>query len=176
MPACYTLFVTTSATAVREITVKSPAFMHKGKIPAKYTADGANINPPLILGKIPEETKSMVLMVEDPKAPVDTWVHWVVWNIPPCTKIEEGSKPGIEGINAFRLHHYHGPSPPGDTRAYFFKVYTLDTLLQLHESSTKYEVTNAMKDHVIGYGELMGPYSHEQKTGQLGYTPPSVFY
>jgi Raf kinase inhibitor-like YbhB/YbcL family protein len=170
MSAPHTLFVTTSASAVQDITVKSPAFSNMGRIPEKYTADGANINPALILGKIPDKTQSLVLMVEDPNAPVDTWVHWLVWNILPSTKINEGLVPGVEGLNAFRLHHYHGPCIAPDTRHFLFRVYALDTLLQLKQSSTKYEVMRAMKDHVLGYGELIGSYNRSNKSKMPDYS------
>jgi hypothetical protein len=160
-------FVTLLGTALnytaKELTIKSPAFLNKEMIPKKYTSDGANINPPLILSHIPDETKSMVLIVEDPDAPVGIWVHWLVWNIHPSTKINEDAIPGVEGINAFRQHHYGGPCPPSGTHHYFFKLYALDTLLQLPQDSTKHQVERAMKDHVVGYGELIGLYSHDQK-------------
>jgi len=169
------LFVTTSASAVQPIIVKSTAFRHMEKIPAKYTPDGENISPPLQLDKIPKETRSLVLMMEDPKAPVDTWVHWLVWDISPTLKINEGAIPGVEGLNAFRRHHYHGPCPPGDTRSYFFKVYALNTRLNMHFSSTKYEVMRAMKDHVIGYGELAGTYTKNQPAAVTHGMAPDIY-
>lgn len=149
----------------REIGVKSPAFSNKGMIPKKYTADGANISPSLILSHIPDDTKSMVLIVEDPDAPVGVWVHWLVWNIHPSTKINEDTIPGIEGFNAFRQHHYGGPCPPSGIHHYFFKIFALDTHLDLPQSAAKYEVERAMKDHVIGYGELIGLYGRNKKAG-----------
>lgn len=156
-------FAAAAPTGVKEITIKSPAFSYKKMIPKKYTADGANINPSLILRNIPDETQSMVLLMEDPDAPIDTWVHWLVWNIHPSTKINEDSIPGIEGLNAFRQHHYGGPCPPSGTHHYFFKVYALDTFLDLSPNSSKREVMRAIKDHVVGYGELVGSYNRNQK-------------
>lgn len=157
---------------VKEITVKSPVFINKGMIPRKYTVDGANISPPLVLDEIPDETQSMVLLVEDPDAPLDTWVHWLVWNIYPSTKIYEDTAPGIEGLNAFHKQHYAGPCPSYGTHNYFFKVYALDTVLQIPRNSTKREVMRAVKDHVIGYGSLVGSYNrntmiHLQYNSQL---------
>jgi hypothetical protein len=175
MPLTHALFVTTSASAVQEIAVKSPVFTNMGKIPVKYTADGANINPPLTLSKIPDLTRSIVIIVEDPNAPVDTWVHWLVWDILPTTKISEGMIPGIEGVNAFNEHRYKGPCPPADTRNYFFKVYALDKLLQLHCRSVKYDVMKAMKDHVVGYGELIGTYKRSNIIQVSSHATPDIY-
>ncbi len=169
------LFVATEPAEVKQITVKSPAFAYKEMIPKKYTADGANINPALIFRHIPPETQSMVLLVEDPDAPIDTWVHWLVWNIRPSTKINEDTIPGIEGLNAFCNHHYKGPCPPSGIHHYFFKVYALDTVLQLPNNATKLEVMKAMKDHVIGYGELAGTYSRNDRIN-LQYDPKMNAY
>ncbi len=180
MSPSHTLFVTTAMDAVKEISLTSPAFKHKCPIPAKYTTDGANINPPLIFDKIPDQTQSLVLLMEDPNAPVDTWVHWLVWNIDPSTRfVKENSLPGTEGLNAFRLHRYHGPCIAPETRYFFFKVFALDTRLELGQSSTKYEVMRAMKDHVIGYGELVGTYKQNNFISAPDYsqsTVSSIYY
>ena len=157
--------------AAKEIAVMSPAFADREMIPKKYTADGANINPPLILRSIPDETKSMVLLIEDPDAPVGIWVHWLVWNIHPSTKINENVIPGVEGLNAFHQHHYGGPCPPSGTHHYHFKIYALDTLLQLPHDSTKHEVEKAMTGHIIGYGELTGLYNRNNVINLLLYNP-----
>ena len=94
------------------ITVTSPAFSNGKSIPPKYTCDGKNISPPLTIHGLPKETKSMVLIVEDPDAPMGVWDHWIVWNIEPSTQIVENTIPGIEGINSFNRNHYGGPCPP----------------------------------------------------------------
>lgn len=168
-------FVESVTPVVKEITVRSPAFYNKGMIPHKYASDGTNVNPPLALRNIPDETQSLVLLVEDPDAPIDTWVHWLVWNILPTSKIYENSIPGIEGLNAVREHHYSGPCPPYGTHHYFFKVYALDTFLQLPRNSTKYEVMKAIKDHVVGYGELIGSYQCNTMI-HLQYNPQANVY
>jgi len=93
----------------------SPAFDHNGSIPAVYTCDGDDISPELNWSGIPANAKSLVLIVDDPDAPMGTWDHWIVWNIPPTNKIEENTIPGTEGINGFRKHSYGGPCPPGPT-------------------------------------------------------------
>lgn len=142
-----------------ELKVTSPAFEHKGSIPKKYTCDGIGVNPPLNIEVLPEGTESLVLIVDDPDASMGTWDHWIVWNIPPAQKIEEDSVPGAEGLNDFRRHSYGGPCPPSGTHRYFFKVYALDTKLDLRPSSRKKDVERAMKGHVLAEGEIIGLYS-----------------
>lgn len=126
----------------------------------KYSCDGANVNPPLTIEGVPEETKTLVLIVDDPDAPAGTFNHWLVWNIPPTTrKIDENTVPGTEGLSTSRKHAYGGPCPPYGTHRYIFKVYALDTQLDLKSNSTKRDVEKAMKGHVLAEGELMGLYS-----------------
>ncbi len=144
-----------------KIKVTSTAFREGGRIPRKYTCDGDNVNPPLTIGDVPAETKSLVLIVDDPDAPGGTWDHWVVWNIPPITEILENSVPGEQGMNDSMRQRYSGPCPPPGTHRYFFKVYALDTLLNLDPSSTKHVVEEAMKGHILAQGELIGRYSRD---------------
>jgi hypothetical protein len=144
---------------MKELTITSPAFESKKPIPSQYTCDGDDVNPPLNIKEIPEETKSLVLIVDDPDAPMGTWDHWIVWNIPPTNKIEENSVPGTEGLNDFRKHSYGGPCPPSGTHRYFFKIYALDTKLNLDPNSRKKDVEKAMKNHILAKGELIGLYS-----------------
>jgi len=148
---------------MKKLTITSPAFENNGFIPVKYTGDGDDVNPPLNIGGISEETKSLVLIVDDPDAPMGTWDHWIVWNIPPSEKIEEDSVPGVEGLNDFRKRSYGGPSPPFGTHRYFFKVYALDTKLDLAPNSRKKDVERAMKGHIIAQGELIGLYSRRRR-------------
>jgi hypothetical protein len=143
---------------LKEIVMTSPVFENKGFIPSKYTCDGANVNPPLSIEATPEGTKSLVLIVDDPDAPMGTWDHWVVWNISPAKKIEENSVPGTEGLNSFNKHSYGGPCPPSGTHRYFFKVYALDTKLELKTNSRKKDVENAIKGHTLAKGEIVGLY------------------
>jgi Raf kinase inhibitor-like YbhB/YbcL family protein len=141
------------------LSIKSPAFESNKRIPAKYTCDGANVNPPLTIEGVPKEAKSLVLIVDDPDAPMGTWNHWVVWNIPPTTrKIEENTVPGTEGISTYKKHSYRGPCPPYGTHRYFFRVYALDTKLGLNANSTKEDVEKAMESRVLAKGELLGLY------------------
>jgi hypothetical protein len=141
--------------------ISSNAFEHMGLIPSIYTCDGANINPSLNFDSVPTETKGLVLIMDDPDAPMGTWDHWVVFNIPPDTKeIKEGSEPaGTQGITSFRKTGYGGPCPPDREHRYFFKLYALDTLLDLPEGSAKKKVEAAMQGHILAEAELIGRYT-----------------
>lgn len=147
------------APTTTELTVTSPAFPANGAIPARYTCQGEDVNPPLEIGGIPEGTVSLVLIVEDPDAPSGTWVHWVVFDIEPQTKIEENTVPGTEGINDFKKHAYGGPCPPSGTHRYSFIVYALDCTLNLGSSAGKAEVEKAMEGHILAKGVLVGLFS-----------------
>lgn len=137
--------------------ITSSAFLNGEKIPAKYTGDGENINPEINIAGLPKETKSIVLIVDDPDAPSGVWVHWVVFNIPPIERIEENSIPGEEGMNDFRASSYKGPCPPSGSHRYFFRVYALDTLLG-SGFLTKSDLELEMKGHILAKGELMGKF------------------
>jgi len=152
----------TRAVDYKELKVSSTAFQHEGMIPVKYTCDGKNISPPLDIEHIPEKTKSLVLVVDDPDAPKGVWVHWVVWNIPFTHHIKENEVHGIEGINDFQQHHYGGPCPPSGTHRYFFKVYALDTILNLPADTTKLQLEKAMSEYIIAFGELVGLYKRNK--------------
>jgi len=136
----------------------SPAFQHNGMIPKKYTCDGDDVNPPLIIEALPSNTKSLALIVDDPDAPAGTWVHWVVFDIPVMSEIEEDSIPGKQGMNDFRKKDYGGPAPPSGTHRYFFKLYALDQELKLKEGITKRQLESAMQGHIIDQAELIGLY------------------
>jgi len=142
-----------------KLIVTSPAFGDKSRIPSKYTCDGDDVNPPIMIEGIPEAAESLVLIVDDPDAPRGTWDHWIVWNIPPKGKLEEDSVPGTEGMNDSGRQSYSGPCPPSGTHRYFFKVYALDTKLNLPTNSRKRDVERAMKGHILAEGQLVGLYS-----------------
>jgi len=141
-----------------DLIITSPIFAHNSLIPAKYTCDGENVNPPLNINGIPEGTRSLVLIVDDPDAPMGTWVHWVVWSLPPKATIEENMISETEGLNDFRRQQYGGPCPPSGTHRYFFKVYALDTVLELSPNSRKKDVEKAMSGHKLAKGEIVGLY------------------
>lgn len=147
----------------------SKAFDTKDMIPPQFTCDGEDISPPLTWSPPPTDTQSLALICDDPDAPKKTWVHWVVYNLPPSTcslseAIPEGSKisgGGLQGINDFQKLSYGGPCPPGGTHRYFFKIYALDKMLELAPGAAKTEVEAAMSGHIIDRGELMGYYSRK---------------
>ena|SRR5436190_7182171 len=138
--------------------VLSTAFSHDGQIPSKYTCEGENINPPLEVSGYPPNTKSLAMIVEDPDAPRGVYDHWVVWNIPPGQAIAQDSRPGVAGRNSFGNTDYGGPCPPSGSHRYFFKVYALDSQLNIEPGSDKKALQNAMKEHVLASGELMAHY------------------
>ncbi|PIO08546.1 YbhB/YbcL family Raf kinase inhibitor-like protein [Candidatus Pacearchaeota archaeon CG10_big_fil_rev_8_21_14_0_10_34_12] len=143
--------------------LRSPAFENGGKIPSKYTCDSEDLSPRLEISNIPEGTKSLVLIMDDPDAPIGMWVHWVVFNISPETKvIPEGEEPkGIHGKGTGGNKDYMGPCPPGGEHRYFFKLYALDTELDLNEGATKTDVEGAMENHILEKSELVGKYKRE---------------
>ncbi len=141
--------------------ISSQAFVHNGYIPARYTCDGNDINPPLEITNVPAETKSLALIVDDPDAPIGMWVHWVAWNIDPATReIAEDSVPrsAIQGKNDWKRNSYGGPCPPSGVHRYFFKLYALDTKLNLGNGTTKKELEKAMQGHILGSAEMIGLY------------------
>ena len=139
--------------------VTSIGFKNDGFIPKKYTCDGDDVNPPLNIDGIPKETKSLAIIFDDPDAPMGIWVHWVIWNILPMKEIEEDSVPGIEGMNDFNKRSYGGPCPPSGTHRYFFKIYALDTKLDLNANSRKEDIERTIEGHILAKGEIIGLYS-----------------
>lgn len=140
----------------------SKAFEHNGKIPPKYTCNGENINPPLEFIDVPENAKSLVLIVEDPDAPMGTWVHWVVFNISPdIFEIKENSVPagGIEANTTYGKPGYGGPCPPSGTHRYFFKLFALSKKLEINGIVDKEKVLKSMEGSVLAAAELVGLYS-----------------
>ncbi|WP_215224996.1 YbhB/YbcL family Raf kinase inhibitor-like protein [Echinicola shivajiensis] len=144
---------------MKSLEISSPVFKAGQVIPAKYTCQGMDINPPIHIGKIPYEAKSLVIKVDDPDAPNKTWLHWLVWDVVPKESIEEDIIPGIQGMNDFNRINYGGPCPPSGIHRYFFKVYALDKLLGLAEGASLNEINEAMKGHIIAFGELIGNYA-----------------
>jgi len=157
------------------LSLKSPAFSHLGEIPKRYTCEGSDVSPPLAWSGVPEGTESVVLVVDDPdapdpKAPKMTWVHWVLYNLPPTAGALpeavalEALPPGtLQGLNDWGRPGYGGPCPPIGRHRYFHKLYALDTVLSGLESPTKAELLRAMEGHVLAEIELIGTY---QKTGR----------
>lgn len=146
--------------------IKSSAFSNEGNIPSKYTCDGADVSPPLSWSGAPNGTKSFALISDDPDAPMGTWVHWVVWNIPPTmTELKEnvakspnGPNGSKQGVTDFKRNGYGGPCPPGGTHRYYFKLYALNTTVSLPESATKKDLEAAMGSHIVGQAQIMATY------------------
>lgn len=150
--------------------LESIAFAPNQLIPPTYTCDGKDISPPLSWSDPPEGTNSLVLIVDDPDAPDRTFVHWVLYNLPPTSRqLPEGlpHQPelklgGIQGKNDFDRYGYGGPCPPSGTHRYFFKLYALDTELDLEPGATKAEVIKAVEGRILADAELIGHYSRKR--------------
>ncbi|MGD8503609.1 MAG: YbhB/YbcL family Raf kinase inhibitor-like protein [Syntrophobacterales bacterium] len=156
------------------LTITSPAFSHNGEIPRRHTCDGEDISPALEWSKLPEETKSLALIVDDPDAPDPAapkmiWVHWVLYNIPPSvTGLPEGVKPQDlpggteEGLNDWKRPGYGGPCPPIGRHRYFHKLYALDVVLPDLGRPTKKDLQKAMAGHILAEAELVGTYQRSR--------------
>lgn len=151
------------------ISVSSAAFEEGGAIPSQYTCDGADMSPALAWEGILGGAKSIAVICDDPDAPMGTWVHWVMWNIAPDARglpervapeptLPDGAR---QGISDFGRPGYGGPCPPSGTHRYYFKVYALDTMLDLPSSTKKADLLKAMDGHVLAEGQLMGKYSRK---------------
>jgi len=152
------------------LTITSPAFAEEGMIPKKFTCDDADVSPALEIKGVPEGTKSLALIADDPDAPVGNWVHWVLFNLPPDTKKLDEAMPkdaalkngARQGVTDFGRPGYGGPCPPGGTHRYFFKVYALDAMLTVAGKATKKDLETAMKGHILAEGRLMGKYARQR--------------
>ncbi len=149
--------------------ITSPVFKSGGLIPHEYTCDGSDINPELSISGVPTHSKSLVLIMDDPDVPESVrkdrmWVHWIVFNIPPNTsRIPKNSQPhGTPGMNTGNTLKYEGPCPPDREHRYYFKLYALDTLLDLPRGATKADVEKAMAGHILGQAELMGRFERKK--------------
>jgi Raf kinase inhibitor-like YbhB/YbcL family protein len=145
--------------------VSSAAFSEGQSIPEKYTCDGKNVSPPIRWSGMPENTKSVALICEDPDAPSGTFTHWVLYDLPAKTTElgERSSGSGKHGVNGFGKNGYGGPCPPpGGPHRYFFRVYALDTESLGNAGRSKEDVTAAMKGHILAEGSLMGTYKRKK--------------
>lgn len=136
-------------------------FEHNSTIPSKYTCDGEDIAPVLNIEDVPENTKEIVLIVDDPDAPMGTWVHWLLYNMPADTKvIDEDNLPQgtLEGFTSFKRLGWGGPCPPNGMHRYFFKLYALNDKTNLKEGATKAQIEDAMQGKIIEKAELIGLY------------------
>jgi Raf kinase inhibitor-like YbhB/YbcL family protein len=146
--------------------VESPVFKNGESLPSLYTCDGRSINPPFVISGVPEGTKSLVLIMEDPDTARGIFVHWVVWNIPASTtRIDENSIPqgAQEGITGAGTTGYRGPCPPSGIHRYFFKFYALDTKLTLFSDTDASVLDKEIQGHILDQYYLMGIYSRQSK-------------
>jgi len=139
----------------------SPAFNNNERIPEKFTCDGQDINPQLDVVEVPVGTKSFALIMDDPDAPIGDWVHWIMYNIPIISQIPENSVPqgAIQGSNSWNRNSYGGPCPGSGTHRYMFKLYALDTDLDLKQNIKKQDIEIAMQNHILDQTVLTGTYS-----------------
>lgn len=157
------------AEASMSLTISSPSFANGGNIDRKFSCDGADLSPQLRWNEPPAGTKTFALLADDPDAPGGNWNHWVIWNLPAAARglaeglrkdgeLSDGSR---QGHNDFRKTGYNGPCPPpGKPHRYYFKVYALDTKLDLKPGANKKELEAAMKGHILAQAEWMGRYGH----------------
>jgi Raf kinase inhibitor-like YbhB/YbcL family protein len=160
---------TSTPEADMSLDLKSDAFVNGQSIPAKYSCIGKNVSPALTWSDPPAGTRSFALIVDDPDAPMGTWVHWVLFNIPagqrslaedlPVTGKNVDPSAIYFGKNSSGNTRYDGPCPPSGTHRYYFKLYALDTLVDILPGATKEELLKAMQGHILAQGELMGTFS-----------------
>ena len=145
------------------IKITSPDFKHSSMMPSELTCDGSDTSPELNIEDAPKNAKSLVLINDDPDAPVGVWDHWIVFNMPASIKkIEKGREPeGLGGKNSWGRTGYGGPCPPSGVHRYLFKLYALDKMLDLKEGAAKKEIESAMQGHIIAKAELMGNYKRK---------------
>jgi Raf kinase inhibitor-like YbhB/YbcL family protein len=152
------------------IKITSTGFAEAQPIPSKYTCDGEDVSPPLSWDSPPNGTRSLALICDDPDAPSGTWVHWVIYDLSATTTElpeavpanEEALNGAKQGRNDFGRVGYGGPCPPaGKAHRYYFKLFALDSALNLKAGATKADVENAMKGHIVGQGQLMGTYKRK---------------
>lgn len=149
------------------LTLSSKAFSAGSPIPVVYSCKGRSISPPLAWSNTPAGAKTLALIMDDPDAPIGTFVHWVVFNIPASVnqlpeavpasaKLDDGTQQGNNGAGKIG---YTGPCPPSGTHRYFFKLYALDAQLSLSSGASKDQLLQAMQGHILAQGELMGTFS-----------------
>lgn len=156
-----TLAVPNQPKIIGQLKLTSPAFLDKGQIPIKYTCDGQDVNPPLEWSNVPDSAKSLVLIVDDPDAPAGDWVHWLIWNIPvEISQLAENSVPSqaVQGKTDFNQNKYGGPCPPSGAHRYQFKLYALDSQLNLGLNTRKKNLEQTMQGHILDQALLVGLY------------------
>lgn len=157
----------TAFVSIGKLTVTSTAFTNNGMIPEKYSCEGGESSPPVHIGRIPAGTKSLALIVHDPDAPrKNGFTHWVLWNVHPDGNIPENYKGASQGMNSGEKNGYKGICPPDGVHHYYFRVYALDTKLNLDQNTDKTLLEKAMEGHILAEGELIGLY-RKTKEGEV---------
>lgn len=154
-------YVSTQGDELMTLRITSSTFKDGELIPKNHTCQGTNVNPPLSIEGVPKGTKSLAIIMDDPDAPMGVWDHWILWNIDPQTSfIDQNSCPpnAIQGKNSGGMNRYSGPCPPSGTHRYFFKVYALDTKIDLQQNAAKSDLERAMQGHIIEKTQIMGLY------------------
>jgi Raf kinase inhibitor-like YbhB/YbcL family protein len=144
--------------------ITSPDFTDGGMIPFRFTGDGEDVNPVLEISGVPAAAKSLALIVDDPDAPRGIWTHWLLWNVKPATtRIARDGVPegAVQGTNDFPAPRYNGPMPPSGTHRYYFKLYALDTVLNIPAGAKRKAVDDALRGHIIAEAQWMGRYSRK---------------
>jgi Raf kinase inhibitor-like YbhB/YbcL family protein len=136
----------------------SPVFQDNAALPERYACDGDSVNPPLTISAIPATAKSLVLIMDDIDAQNGSFIHWIVFDIPIISYIDEDSIPGKQAVSSAKRKNYAGPCPPEGRHRYVFTVYALDRILSLPEGSSKDEIMNAMQPAIIDKASLTGTY------------------
>ena len=161
---CVPCVLSEEAPKTEELKIMSPVFENNGSLPLRYTCDGKNINPPLMIENVPRGSKSLALVLDDLDAPRGTFVHWIVWNMDPGIKdIRENSVPhgAVEGTNGFKKRKYGGPCPPTRAHRYVFRLYALNNRLTLDPHSIKADLDKAMKGHILAQAQLVTSYKRK---------------
>lgn len=163
---CFIIFFCN--TGDNEMKIITTAFTEGKLIPVKYTCEGDDISPPLSWSGVPAGTQSLALIADDPDAPAGTWVHWIIYNMPPQMTFLPEAVPAdstlpsgaVQGVNDFGNIGYGGPCPPrGKPHRYYFKLYALDSVLPLGPGATKAKLLQAMKNHILAEGQIMGTFA-----------------
>lgn len=149
-------------TTIHGISVAADEFTGGTAIPERFTCKGRNISPAIRIGLLPENTRSLAIIVEDPDAPNGVFDHWIAWNIEPAAVIPEQYAGGVQGLNSKGKRGYTGPCPPMGRHRYYFKVYALDTMLDLSPDIDKKSLIHAMQEHLLGGGECMGYFENNR--------------
>lgn len=141
--------------------VKSPDFAFNHYMQFRFTCDGENISPGLVMENIPDGTKSLALIMEDIDSPNGAFVHWVMWNIPVNSKIRENTAPGVQGKNSRQQNSYYGPCQPNGIHTYYFRMYALNVLLDISADSGKTELLKAMENHILAQSVFKARYQRQ---------------